>query len=241
MQILCELVGGSHLYGLSTIESDIDKRGVFINTEPGKILGLSRKEIIKESSEDSVYFELCHFLSGLKKTNTQMVEFLFAPLESFTQLSDEFREIKENKFSLIDSDLFYKSLLGYIYNEKRLANGERVGNLGSKRKDMVEKFGFSPKNFSHLFRLSFCGITFFKKGYYPVSLISEDKAFRDFVFSVKTEPEKYKKEYLNVLVDQSRAKLEVAYKNRKVNYEFNSDLANEFCRKFYLPYLVNKA
>lgn len=238
MQILCELVGGSHLYGLSTPESDIDKRGVFINTEPSKILGLSRKEIIKESGEDSVYFELCHFLSSLKKTNTQMVELLFAPLESFTQLSDEFREIKENKFNLIDSDLFYKSLLGYIYNEKRLANGERIGNLGSKRKAMIEKFGFSPKNFSHLFRLSFCGTTFFEKDYYPVSLLSEDKFFRDFILSVKTEPEKYNKEYLNILVDKSLAKLEVAYKNRRINHEFDFDLANEFCRKFYLPYLL---
>lgn len=238
MQILCELVGGSHLYGLSTPDSDIDKRGVFINTEPSKILGLSRKEVIKESDEDSVYFELCHFLSSLKKTNTQMVELLFAPLESFTQLSDEFREIKENKFSLIDSDLFYKSLLGYIYNEKRLANGERVGNLGGKRKAMIEKFGFSPKNFSHLFRLSFCGTTFFEKDYYPVSLFSENKFFRDFILSVKTEPEKYNKEYLNILVDKSLAKLEVAYKNRRINHEFDSNLANEFCRKFYLPYLL---
>jgi hypothetical protein len=105
---------------------------------------------------------------------------------------------------------------------------------------MIEKFGFSPKNFSHLFRLSFCGTTFFEKDYYPVNILNENKSFRDFIFSVKTEPEKYNKEYLNILVDKSLAKLEIAYKNRKIDHEFDFDLANEFCRKFYLPYLAVK-
>lgn len=240
MKILCDITAGSHLYGLSTPESDVDKRGVFINTEPSKILGLSRKDVIKQAGADAVYFELCHFLSSLKKTNTQMVELLFAPIEKFSVISHEFEEIRKNKFELIDSELFYKSLLGYIHNERRLANGERTGCLGSKRKAMIEKFGFSPKNFSHLFRLAFCGTIFFEKGYYPVDLIQENIDFRNFILSVKTEPEKYTLGNLNVFVDKAQAKLDSVFKNRKINYKFNIDLANDFCLRFYLPYLLDQ-
>jgi predicted nucleotidyltransferase len=238
MKILCDIIAGSHLYGLSTPESDVDQRGVFINTEPSKILGLSRQEVIKKNTSDTVYFEMCHFLSSLKKTNTQMVELLFAPIDKFSVISHEFQEIRNNRFELIDSVLFYKSLVGYIYNERRLANGERTGTLGSKRKSMVDKYGFSPKNFSHLFRLAFCGTIFFEKNYYPVNLTEEDTEFRNFVFSIKTQPERYTKEHLNTLVDKAISKLEIVFNKRSVSYSFNIDLANEFCRQFYLPYLM---
>lgn len=129
MKIIAEIIGGSHLYGLSTPDSDIDKRGVFLNTEYSKILGLERFDVIKKESEDTLYFEFAHFLRSLKKTNTQMIELLFANSSSFTQITDEFIFVRENKYKLIDSELFFKSLVGYIQSEKRLANGERTGSL----------------------------------------------------------------------------------------------------------------
>jgi predicted nucleotidyltransferase len=237
MKIIAEIIAGSHLYGLSTPESDVDKRGVFLNTDPGKILGLERFEVLKKSNEDTVYFELVHYLHGLKKTNTQMVEMIFAEESDFVFLSDEFKQIREQKYNLIDSEYLYKSLLGYIQNENKLANGERTGSLGSKRKNTLDAFGYSPKNFSHLFRLSFCGQTFFETGIYPVNLNRFDKQFRDLVFSIKTEPEKYNKEYLNMMCEKSLQKLTISFNNRKDNFKFDVSLANEFCRKFYLPFL----
>jgi predicted nucleotidyltransferase len=237
LKIIAEIICGSHLYGLDTPSSDVDKRGVFLNTEFDKILGLNRFDVLKQSSEDSIYFELVHYLRGLKKTNTQMLEILFADEDDFIIIADEFKEIRSHKYNLINSETFYKSLLGYIENEKRLANGERTGSLGSKRKNTIESFGFSPKNFSHVFRLSFCGQTFFETGVYPVNISKIDKQFRDLIFSIKTEPEKYNKDYLNMMCDKSLQKLSISFKNRKENFEFDVNLANEFCRKFYLPFL----
>ncbi len=58
------------MYGLDTLESDVDTRGVFLYTDPSKILGLGRQEILKKESEDFLMFELVHFLRSLARTNT---------------------------------------------------------------------------------------------------------------------------------------------------------------------------
>lgn len=238
MKIICEIIAGSRLYGLEIPESDKDIRGVFLNTEPNSILGLNKDEIIKKESIDSLHFELRHFLKGLKKTNTQMMELLFADETDFLLLEPQFLKIQKNKFKLIDSGTFFKSLLGYILNEKRLANGERVGQLGGKRKNNLEKYGFSPKNFSHLFRLAHCGSLFFETGLYPVNLKKHDPEFRDFVFEVKTKPEKFNRNELNLFAEEYEKRLKVAFDNKKENFTFDYELANELCYDFYMPFLI---
>jgi predicted nucleotidyltransferase len=59
MKLLCEYLGGSHLYGTNTPDSDIDTRGVFMNTDPSKILGLDRfdHEFRSKTSETDVSTE----------------------------------------------------------------------------------------------------------------------------------------------------------------------------------------
>jgi len=239
MKILAEIIAGSHLYGLNTVSSDVDIRGVFLNTDPAKILGLERFSFFKKLQEDTIFFELCHFLNGLKKTNTQMIEFLFAEESCFKLITDEFKHIKDNKYKLIDSQFFYKSLIGYIQNEKRLANGERSGKLGGKRKNDIEKYGFSPKNFSHLFRLAYCGCVFFETDHYPVSIMKENKSFGNFLLDVKTKPENYSKENLNKIFEELLEKMIYCFKNKKNNFNFDNVFANNLCKKLYLPYIKN--
>ena len=235
MKVICEITGGSRLYGLDTPESDIDTRGVFINTEYGKILGLNRGEILKKDGSDFVMFELCHFLRHLARTNTQVIELLYA--EGFSVIEPEFNKIQENRTRLMDSKKLFASLNGYIHDERRVANGERSGTLGSKRRNQVEKYGFSPKNFSHLLRLAHCGAAFFLTSEYPVHLPSHDVRLRNLLFSIKTEPEKYTKECLNELSDAAMKNLESAFKNRREDFNFDMDFANQLCLDFYLPFL----
>lgn len=238
MKIIAEIIGGSHLYGLSTPESDVDKRGVFLNTEPGKILGLERFEVIKQRSEDTLYFELVHYLRGLRKTNTQMIELLFAQPKSFTILTEEFNYIRNNKYKLIDSNLFHKSLCGYIQNEKRLATGERTGNLGSKRNNAVELYGFSPKNFSHLLRLAYCGKTFFQTDHYPTDIRQESPEFGQFLFDIKTDPKKFDKKFLEDVSNNALKELQIAFDNRNNNFEFDLNFANQICLNFYKKFIL---
>jgi len=233
LKILCEIIAGSRLYGIETSDSDFDRRGVFLNTDPAKILGLEKEEIFKESGQDSLFFELNHYLKNLRKTNTQALEILFA--EKFVKFSEEFVCIQNNRYKLIDSKKLFSSLMGYIKNEKKLAIGIRKGSLGSKRRNQLEKFGFSPKNFSHMIRLAFCGATFFKTAYYPVSL--KEYKIRDLIFSIKTEPEKYKIETLNEIAEEKINELKISFEEREKNYDFDLDFANSVCLKLYKPYL----
>ena len=226
-------MAGSRLYGLETPDSDTDIRGVFLNTDSGEILGLSRRNVIKHESEDTLLLEFRHFMGHLKKTSTSALELLFA--DGFEVLEDEFRRVRENRFGLIDSELLYSSLLGYIRNERRLANGERTGELGCKRKSQVEEYGFSPKNFSHLLRLAFCGEFFFRTSFYPVNLSGTD--FRDLVFSVKAEPWRHDKANLNLIADRALDRLKDAYESRRESFRFDISLANRLCLDFYMPFL----
>ena len=53
------MLGGSTAFGLNTPESDVDYRGVFVNTEPSKILGLEKLDHIqKQETDDIVYCQL---------------------------------------------------------------------------------------------------------------------------------------------------------------------------------------
>lgn len=229
---ICRIVAGSRLYGLETPDSDVDTRGVFLNTDYADILGLSRDKVIKSSAEDTLLIELRHYLGHLQRTNTSAIELLFA--EGFEILEEEFRVVRENRYRLVDSERLFASLMGYIHGERRLANGERTGELGGKRKAMVESYGFSPKNFSHLLRLAHCGEEFFRTSVYPVRL---HDAARDTIFSVKTEPERYTREELNLMSDAALGRLKYAYERRKETFKFDADLANRLCLDFYMPFL----
>ena len=238
MKMLIKVLGGSTAYGLNTPDSDIDYRGVFVNTEPSKILGLDKLEHLqKQETDDIVYYEVRKFFDLLRQGNTGALEILFTedtPLET----SDLFAEIQANKLKFVDTDKMFRCLLGYMQGERRLANGERTGQLGSKRKAQLDKYGFSPKNATQLLRLSFCGETLFRRGYFPVNIKLSDVAVWEHLFSIKTMPEKYNEKQLNEMFDIAEISIKSAYENRKFSYTFDSDMANDCLRRAYLPFLL---
>ena len=243
MKKLAEIIGGSHLYGLNTPESDEDYRYVYMQQDVPNIIGLDKNRHYEKRQEgfDEFGFEIRHFLSLLRKTNTQVVEILFAPPEAFTVLTPEFKNyVLANKYKLVDTHKFYKSLKGYIYNERRLANGERTGLLGGKRKAALEKYGFSPKNFAQLFRLFYTGTQFIKTGYYPVNIRKADPVLADALLEIKTHPERFKKEDLNKVCDDSERLLDEEYTNTKVVHTFDEELANRILLNVYMPYLMSQ-
>ncbi len=237
MKFLCKYNGGSHLYGLNTPQSDIDIRGVFCNTDLSTVIGLDRFEHLdKKGAEDVFYFELRHFLNLLRKTNTQVVECIYAPLGAFTELDQDFLQyVIYYKEKLLDSERFYKSLLGYIQGETRLMNGERTGTLGGKRKEALEKYGYSPKNAVQLLRLCYAGVKFFERGYYPVNIAIDNNEFHGLLMDIKLHPEKHTKIELNERVEEAQIKLVAAFGARIKTYTFDKDYADWLCLKFYGP------
>ena len=235
--MLVEVIGGSNAFGLNTAESDMDYRGVFANTDPAKILGLEKLDHVqKQETDDVVYYEVRKYFELLKNGNTGAIEILFT--ENPIKDTDFFAEVRANRIKFIDTDKMFRCLLGYMQSERRLANGERTGVLGGKRKLQLEKYGFSPKNFVQLFRLAYCGEVLFQKGYFPVNIKNDNVEFWKWLMDVKTQPQNHTKEELNRGVDEWELRLKRAYDTRQVNYSFDLDLANELLRQVYLPFLI---
>lgn len=222
------LVGGSKLYGLDTPESDTDYRGVYTTTDLQVAAGFKEhSSMVKTGEVDATFYELGHFLSLLRKTNTQVMEVLFAPQSAFTVMTPEFEWLRSKKYELFDSEKLKQSLLGYLHSETRLAIGERKGQLGGLRKQKVETFGFSPKNFTQLLRLLFVGKYLYKHGEYVVRVADVDSEYHELLMAVKTKPELFTKEDLVEMVESGKNELVKVMESSKFKTEFNADLASK--------------
>ncbi len=241
MKLICEYLGGSFSYGLNTPDSDQDWRGVFINQNIGTILGLDRYEHqdIKTETEDKFYSELRHYLNSLRKCNSQGLELLFN--ENWISKTSEWSYIQENKNKLLNTQGMFKCVMGYINSELKLAIGLRSGQIGGKRFSQVQKFGFSPKNFVQLFRLIWASKIFFTNGYFPINVKNEDLIFWEHLMDLKTNPQKYDKNQLEILARKKETELKQVFDHRdkSKDYKFDLDFANKICLELYLP-ILNK-
>jgi predicted nucleotidyltransferase len=236
MRLLCKQLGGSHSYGLDTPQSDVDYRGIFVNTDMASVIGMNKNEHKTSQSEekDEAYWEFRNAMKLLRDGNSQVVELLFT--DEWVEISPEWLEVQKRRTELVSTDKLYTMLKGYGQSELRLANGERAGKLGGKRQAALEKYGFSPKNFVQLYRLYWAGINYFESGIFPVR-IRGDVAKN--LLEIKTQPENFTKEQLNAEAAEWEAALHKAYNNRMVVTEFNEELANQLCLKVYAPIVKN--
>lgn len=231
MNFICRYLGGSHLYGLNTPDSDLDERGVYLTPEIGSLLGFTKDESKTSVTEESdySYFELKYFLQLLKKTNTNSIECLFAPRNAFSVYTSVFKTIQTNAHSLINSEKLLKSLQGYIQNEARLALGERTGRLGGKRKASLDQYGFSPKNVSHMIRLAYCAGQFFRGKKYPVSL--KDTPVFNLCLELKTKPEHFSLKQIESIVETEKKNVLQLEDHQKM--KFDDELASEIVLEGY--------
>lgn len=241
--MLAKIVGGSHLYGLATPDSDLDYRGVYMNTDAASILGLSstsksaKHEVRQNDQEDVAMYELRHFMELLKNTNTQVMEILFAEENAFVELSPWFKKrILKERLRLIDTKKAFSTLCGYMQGEKRRANGELTGKLGSKRQKAIEQYGYSPKNFVQLLRLGYCGCELISRKVFPTNIMTYDTEFGMMLKAIKIEPEGYDRELLNLMAEEADKGLRKTFdeRNESEDLVFDEDYANFVLLEAYI-------
>lgn len=238
MKVLAKYLGGSNSYGLATPTSDRDERYLFLNTEISKIIGLSRHEHQSKQDDevDSFGWELKHFLNMLRNGNTMCLEMLHN--DTWLEISPEFEYIQKCKNALIDSHKLFKCLMGYCQSERRLVLGERTGVLGGKRREHLDKYGYSYKNCVQFLRLCEAGDVFFQKGYFPVNI--REQLNGELIYNVKVNPGSYSRDDAVRLMSQAEQRLKDSYDSIKYVYRYDENLANELCLKFYFPILKEK-
>lgn len=243
IKVICQYKGGSHLYGTSTPTSDIDHRGVFINTSPHYILGTKKYEEQRNQNNiekvDIVLKEIRHFFELLKRANTEAYECLFAPINHYDFITSEFHLIRSNAIKFISSKNLFSCIRGYSQGELRRALGqEKLGILGEARRESLNKYGYSPKNFIHLLRLLYTGIIFFSEDRYVTNLSNEGDFYKK-LLEIKRHPENFSINDINNDYEKYQNKLVDSFEKRAITYEFDDELANEILLEIYYPFLNN--
>jgi len=240
MKILCKLIGGSFLYDLENENSDVDIRGVYAHSDIAKIIGttrgLSSPQKI-DNKTDVIMRDLVHYCVLLQKNNMEAIELLFCDSERFSKLTSEFCYFRDHRNHLVDSVNMFKSFRGYSLSEYNQAVGQTKSKLGSQRKILVERYGYSPKNAVNMLRLTQMGITFFETDKFIVHGKQFEKSFYELLLRIKNQPQTFTFSEFAAIAAQKRQQLETAFKNRKVTHSLDEQLLNDIIHKIYLPIL----
>lgn len=188
MNIIYEVLSGSHAYGLATETSDEDIRGVFLPTAE-ELLGFSYPET-KEAKPDKVYHSLRKFMHLALKANPSILAWLWVEprfIRVSSWIADEMRNNRHRFLSKSVRDTFggyamsqlKKMEKSYGMDRGYALHGERDATANSHSR----KAGFDCKNAQNLVRLLYCGINLLKDGEYHVFI--EDEEMREHLLGIR--------------------------------------------------------
>lgn len=115
--ILFQCIGGTHAYGLTSAESDIDHRGVFIAEKNDFLRGAFAEDMSNETNDD-VLFEVGKFIRLLAKSNPSVIELIAMPEDCVQVGADWIESIDHSK---VLSKQCRDSFAGYALSQIRKA------------------------------------------------------------------------------------------------------------------------
>lgn len=141
MKKVCNMVHGSHLYGLNTERSDMDYKGVFMPAVDDLILGTASHEVrhstgaehAKNTSDDvdTVYYSLQKFIKMACDGETIAIDMLHCNDKNLLETSPVWKEIVENRHRFYTKNM--KAFLGYCRKQ-----AAKYGVRGSRLKAMED-------------------------------------------------------------------------------------------------------
>jgi uncharacterized protein len=151
-EILRTLVG-SHAYGTATPESDRDELSVFL-AGPEHYLGLQNVKNSQklEDGEDVQEYEFRHFVRLALNFNPNVVVALFVRPEDRLYHSIFGRLLLNNRYNFISKKV-YATFCGYAHSQRNRMLGSTTGQMGAKRKELKDTFGYDTKYAYHTVRL----------------------------------------------------------------------------------------
>lgn len=110
-------VGGSHAYGTNILGSDIDIRGIALNTKK-EILGSTNFEQVVNEVTDTTIYSIKKIVSLLSACNPNTIELLGLKPEHYLYLSSIGQELLDNKKLFLSKRAKY-SFGGYAFSQLR--------------------------------------------------------------------------------------------------------------------------
>ena len=159
---------GSRAYGLESIESDTDYRGVFLPPADRHWSLYGVPDQIDRPEKQEQYWELHRFLVLALKANPNVLECLFTPLvDKATPLAEELLGMR----AVFLSRLVFQTYNGYVLSQFRRMQAD-LRNHGQ----------IKPKHVMHLIRLLIAGISLLRQGTLPVRV---DEQHRDQLLAIR--------------------------------------------------------
>lgn len=132
-----EAVSGSHAYGLQHKDSDVDLRGVFIQSK-AQFYGLNSIEQVSDERNDEVYYELKKFIDMLVKNKPNFLEMLGTPADCIRYKHPLFDRIKLEDFLSKNAK---NTFAGYALSQIKKARGLKkkiVNPMTAERKSVLD-------------------------------------------------------------------------------------------------------
>jgi len=108
-------LGGSHSYGTNIETSDLDIRGIALNTREEILLGRDFEQIVNVQTDTTIY-SLKKIMNLLTNCNPNTIELLGLKPEHYLYLSDIGEELLKNKDMFL-SNKCIKSFMGYANSQ----------------------------------------------------------------------------------------------------------------------------
>ncbi len=120
-RIILLVVGGSYSYGTNSKNSDIDIRGIYLETKDVS-LGFNDELQYNDTNTDTVLYSLKKFLNLVRECNPNIIEMLYAKEEHYLYLSDLGKVLLQNR------DLFLTKRAAYSFSGYANAQLNRLEN-----------------------------------------------------------------------------------------------------------------
>jgi len=224
--LICIAITGSHAYGMQTKDSDYDIMGLFL-PPMGYILGLKNVEQVVLSKKDGVEGTIFDFRKWFKlmiQQNPNVLELLWHHESMYVFRDKEIWPILIKERDKFLSKKLKHSFAGYAFAQLNRLNklNEKV-NQNKKRLEEFQKYGYSTKNASHLFRL--LNMAFDALVDKEVQVMRPE---RQLLISIREGIYTY--DEIRKMADEKFARIEEAY--------MRSDLRNKIDFKFANTFLV---
>jgi predicted nucleotidyltransferase len=154
--IIYRCVVGSQAYGLSTDESDTDRRGIYLPPADAHWSLFGVPEQLESPETEETYWEIEKFIRLALQSNPNVIECLYTPLVTYaTPLAEELRAMR----AVFLSRLVYQTYNGYVLSQfKKLRKS--LENTGEVR----------WKHAMHLIRLLISGIAILEEAEVQVNV-----------------------------------------------------------------------
>lgn len=133
--IIFQAIVGSHAHGTNIPESDIDIKGVYIQSANSVLIDGYKPQI--DVSDDEVYYEIRRFIELCCTANPTVLELLYSPEDMIKHKNPVFDELLKHRDMFLTKSCKH-SFGGYATSQIRKASGLQK-KMNWKKDDMVRK------------------------------------------------------------------------------------------------------